>query len=255
MKLIIDTVQKTLDVIENECVVSYDLYSKCAFELISRQWLKVGWNEKYTYTFSWFGLPVIQLPEDMIRMQEVVYQIKPDVIIETGIAHGGSLIFYASMCKAMGKGRVVGVDIEIRPHNLNAIENHDLFPYITLIEGHSTAADVIEKVKSHIGHDEKVMVVLDSCHTREHVFRELAVYSRFVSKGSYIIATDGIMSDLYDVPRGKPEWVNDNPAQAVTDFLNKNQEFILLEPGFIFNESQLDKKVTHWPGAWLKRKE
>lgn len=255
MKLIIDTVQKTLEVIENERVVSYDLYSKYAFELISRQWLKVGWNEKYTYTFTWFGLPVIQLPEDMIRMQEAVYQIKPDVIIETGIAHGGSLIFYASLCKVMGKGRVIGVDIEIRPYNRNAIENHGLFPYITLIEGHATAADVIEKVKSQIGHDEKVMVVLDSCHTREHVYRELAVYSRFVSKGSYIIATDGIMGDLYDVPRGRPEWVNDNPVQAVINFLDQNQEFVLLEPGFIFNESQLDKKVTHWPGAWLKRKE
>lgn len=255
MKLMIDTVQKTLNVIENDRVVSYDLYSKYAFELISRQWLKVGWNEKYTYTFSWFGLPVIQLPEDMIRVQEAVYQIKPDVVIETGIAHGGSLIFYASLCKAMGKGRVVGVDIEIRPHNRNALENHGLCPYITLIEGHSTAPDVIGKVKSQIGHDEKVMVVLDSYHTREHVYRELAVYSKFVSKGSYIIATDGIMGDLYDVPRGRPEWVNDNPAQAVVDFLNKNQEFVLLEPGFIFNESQLDKKVTHWPGAWLKRKE
>lgn len=255
MKLILDTVQKTLDVIDNDRVVSYDLYSKRAFELISRQWLRVGWNEKYTYTFTWFGLPVIQLPEDMIRMQEAVYQIRPDVIIETGIAHGGSMIFYASLCKAMGKGRVIGVDIEIRPHNRNAIENHGLFPYITLIEGHSTAADVIEKVKSQIGHDEKVMVVLDSCHTREHVYRELAVYSGFVSKGSYIIATDGIMGDLYDVPRGRPEWVNDNPAQAVIDFLDQNQEFVLLEPGFIFNESQLDKKVTHWPGAWLTRKE
>jgi len=255
LKLIIDTDQKILDVIDNDSVVNYDLYSKPAFELISRQWLKVGWNEKYTYTFTWFGLPVIQLPEDMVRVQEAIYQIKPDVIIETGIAHGGSLIFYASLCKAMGKGRVVGVDIEIRPHNRNALENHGLFPYITLIEGHSTAADVVEKVKSQIDHDEKVMVVLDSCHTREHVYRELAVYSKFVSRGSYIITTDGIMGDLHDVPRGRPEWVNDNPAQAVNDFLSKNQEFVLLEPGFIFNESQLDKKVTHWPGAWLKRKE
>ena len=105
--------------------------------------MRVGWNQKYQYTFSWMGRPVIQLPEDMMRMQEVIYRLQPDLIVETGVAHGGSLIFYASLCKAIGKGRVVGIDIEIRPHNRMAIESHPLAGLITLIEGSSIAPEVV----------------------------------------------------------------------------------------------------------------
>src|SRR3982750_2247649 len=129
MKLIIDTDQHTLTQIDDGRTTELPLYSNEAFDALSAEWLRVGWNQKYTYTFTWMGRPIIQLPEDMVRMQEVIYQIKPDVIIETGIAHGGSLIFYASLCKALQKGRVIGIDIEIRPHNRAAIEQHHLSPY------------------------------------------------------------------------------------------------------------------------------
>src|SRR5688500_15604797 len=115
MKIEIDTKANTVR--SGDGAEPFSLYSKEAFELLSALWVKVGWNQKYTYTFSWLGRPIIQLPEDMIRLQEVIYRIRPTVIIETGVAHGGSLIFYASICKAIGRGRVVGVDIEIRPHN------------------------------------------------------------------------------------------------------------------------------------------
>src|SRR5437016_6246866 len=115
MKITIDTDNRILIKEENGSAVSLNLYSKQAFELISQQWLKVGWNQKYPYVFSWLGRPIIQAPEDIIRAQEVVYRIKPDVIVESGIAHGGSLIFYASLCKSIGKGRIIGVDLEIRP--------------------------------------------------------------------------------------------------------------------------------------------
>src|SRR5712671_6532094 len=115
MKLTIDTEKRTLTHDESGQPKPIDLYSKEAFEILSRHWLRVGWNQKYVYTFSWMGRPVIQLPEDMVRAQEVIYRIKPDVIIETGVAHGGSLIFYAGLCKAMGRGRVIGIDVEIRP--------------------------------------------------------------------------------------------------------------------------------------------
>ncbi|EPS50234.1 cephalosporin hydroxylase [Clostridium botulinum CFSAN002369] len=179
------------------------LYSKEAFEILSKEWVKVGWNEKYTYTFSWFGRPIIQMPEDMIRIQELIYKLKPDVIVETGVAHGGSLIYYASICRAIGKGRVVGVDIEIRPHNRNSIEEHELYPLITLIEGSSVEESTLEKVKNCINHGEKVLVILDSCHTRDHVYNELKMYSELVSKEFYIVVQDGIMEDLYDVPRGQ----------------------------------------------------
>src|SRR5690349_8892278 len=124
MKLTLDTDAKTLIVDEDGHSTTLDLYSKQAFEALSRQWVRVGWNQKYQYTFSWMGRPVIQLPEDMIRMQEAIHRLQPDVIIETGVAHGGSLVFYASLCKAMDKGRVVGIDIEIRAHNRTAIEAH-----------------------------------------------------------------------------------------------------------------------------------
>src|SRR4051794_18590250 len=122
------------------------LYSTEGFELLSELWLKVGWNQKHVYTFSWLGRPVIQLPDDLIRVQELIYRVRPDVIVETGVAHGGSLVFYASLCKVLERGRVVGIDIEIRPHNRAAVEAHPLANLITLIEGDSTDPVVAARV-------------------------------------------------------------------------------------------------------------
>ncbi|CAM3543803.1 Rhamnosyl O-methyltransferase [Bordetella sputigena] len=253
MKLLIDTDAKLLTITEGKETRSLDLYSKEAFEAISRQWVRVGWDQKYHYTFSWMGRPVIQLPEDMVRMQEVITQLQPDVIIETGVAHGGSLVFYASLCKAMGRGRIVGIDIEIRPHNRAAIEAHPLMPYITLVEGSSTAPETVQHVASLVKPGEKVLVILDSNHTYDHVLQELELYSGLVTPGSYIVATDGIMYDLADVPRGTPGWTTDNPTYAARDFAEKHPEFKVATPSWPFNESALDQNITHWPGAWLKR--
>jgi cephalosporin hydroxylase len=199
------------------------------------------------------GRPVIQNPEDMIRIQEVLYRVKPDVVVETGIAHGGSLIFYASLFKAMGQGRVIGVDIEIRPHNRKAIEAHELFPYLTLIEADSIDPKTGAKVRSLIKPGEKVMVVLDSCHTKDHVRAEMEMYHGLVSPGSYIVATDGIMRDVYDVPRGKPEWEWDHPAAAAAEFVTSHPEFVIEQPAWPFNESGLNQNITHWPGAWVRK--
>lgn len=253
MKLILDTDSQTLTIENLGQTKMYDLYSKAAFEAISREWVRVGWNQKYQYTFSWMGRPVIQLPEDMVRMQEVIFQVKPDVIIETGVAHGGSLIFYSSLCKAMDKGRVVGIDIEIRPKNRAAIEAHPLSDRITLVEGSSTAPEIVAQVKNLVKPGETVLVILDSNHSYAHVTDELQAYAGLVTPGSYIVATDGIMFDLADVPRGHPEWVTDNPTCAALDFAAMHPEFRVEQPGWPFNESELDKNVTHWPGAWLKR--
>src|SRR4030095_6492825 len=173
MKLTIDTTEGKLTSETATETRVLELYSKEAFELISQHWVKIGWNEKYPYTFSWLGRPIIQLPEDMIRMQEVIYRVRPDVIIETGVAHGGSLVYYASLCKAMGHGRVIGVDIEIRPHNRQAIEKHELFPLITLVEGSSTDPSVVRHVHSLMRPTETALVILDSNHTRQHVLTEL----------------------------------------------------------------------------------
>lgn len=253
MKLILDTDANTLTLEEAGQSRTLSLYSKEAFEAISRQWVRVGWNQKYQYTFSWMGRPVIQLPEDMIRMQEVIFQVKPDVIIETGVAHGGSLIFYSSLCKAMDKGRVIGIDIEIRPHNRAAIEAHPLHDRITLIEGSSTAPDIVAQVQALVKPHETVLVILDSNHTYAHVHDELVAYAGLVTPGSYIVATDGIMFDLADVPRGTPGWTTDNPTFAARDFAAKHPEFMIEQPAWPFNESALDQNITHWPGAWLKR--
>ena len=255
MKILIDTETKQLVQVRDGEEVALELFSKKAFEVLSKLWLKIGWNEKYPYAFSWMGRPIIQNPEDLLRVQEVIYRVKPDVIVETGIAHGGSLIFYASLFAAMRNGRVIGVDIEIRSHNRKAIEAHELFSRITMIEGNSIAPEVVEQVKSLVKANERVMVILDSCHTKQHVLSELEAYYDLITPGSYIVVTDGIMKDLHDVPRGEPEWAWDNPAAAAAEFAKNHREFVLDQPPWPFNESELSENVTHWPGAWLRRKE
>lgn len=254
MKIEIDTTAATVNVSGDEQGGQrYPLYSRDAFELLSKLWLKVGWNEKYPYTFSWLGRPIIQLPEDVMRIQEVIYRVKPDVIIETGVAHGGSLILYASLCKAMGRGRVVGIDIEIRKHNREAIEAHELSSFISLIEGSSVAPEVVAQASGRAKPGERVLVILDSNHTYAHVAAELEAYAPLVTADSYIVATDGSMESLSDVPRGHPDWVTDNPAAAARDFAARHREFVLEQPAWPFNESALRENITHWPSAWLRR--
>lgn len=253
MKLTLDYDKGTLVLEDKDGSRTVPAYSREAFEILSREWVRIGWNEKYPYTFSWFGRPVIQLPEDMIRVQEVIYRLKPDVIIETGVAHGGSLVFYASLCKAMEHGRIVGVDIEIRPHNRQAIEAHPLKPYITLIEGSSVDPAIVDQVKAQVRPGERVLILLDSNHTYAHVLGELRAYAPMVSVDSYIVATDGVMIDAAQTPRGKPEWARDNPTRAAQDFAAENPAFVVEQPAWPFNESQLAQNITHWPGAWLRR--
>jgi cephalosporin hydroxylase len=253
MKITIDTEAKTLNSSSGGTEHQHPLYSKAAFEILSDLWVKVGWNEKYSYTFSWMGRPIIQLPEDMIRTQELIYATRPDVIVETGVAHGGSLIYYASLCTAMGHGRVIGVDITIHPHNRQAIEKHEMSGLITLVEGDSVSPEVVSRVRSQIAPGEKVLVILDSCHTRDHVLKELEAYHSLVNHGSYIVATDGIMKDVFDVPRGNPEWKSDNPVTAAQEFLKGHPDFALQPPEWPFNESKLSANITHWPCAFLKR--
>ena len=225
-----------------------------AFEVLSDLWVRSGWEAKYLYTFTWFGRPIIQLPDDLVRVQEVLYSQKPDVVIETGVAHGGSLIYYASIFEAMHRGRVIGVDIEIRPHNRKAIEGHDLFARIDLVEGDSTAPDIVQQVRDLVKPNERVLVFLDSNHAKAHVLAELELYAPFVSVGSYIVATDGIMKDVAGAPRTQPDWVTNNPYEAAREFLASHPEFVHEQPPWPFDESLgLKANVTQWPGAWLKR--
>jgi cephalosporin hydroxylase len=251
MRIVIDTTEQALFAADGKRL---DLYGKEAFELISELWLKTSWNQKYSYTFTWLGRPIIQHPEDLVRLQEAIFTLRPDVVIETGVAHGGSLIFYASLLKAMGSdGRVIGIDVDIRPRNREAIESHPLASYISLLEGDSAAPEIVNRARELVRPGDKVLVILDSSHSRAHVAKELEAYAPLVSPGSYIVATDGIMGLVHDTPRGKPEWMSDNPTQAAKDFAARHPAFVLDEPKWRFNESGLDRTITAWPGAWLKR--
>jgi cephalosporin hydroxylase len=224
-----------------------------AFEAVSAAWLRCGWDVKYVYGFSWMGRPVIQLPEDMIRIQEVIWRLRPDVIVETGVAHGGSLVFYASLFAAMGHGRAIGIDVEIRPHNRTAIEAHPLASYISLIEGSSIDPATVAAVHAALAPDERALVILDANHTSAHVEAELELYSPLVPPGGYIVACDGIMAMVAGAPRTAPDWAWNNPLRAVDAFLARHAEFVPEEPAFPFNEGKVRQRVTYWPKAFLRR--
>ncbi len=253
MKIVIDTGARTLTQVVDGAETRHPLFSKEAFEALSREWVRVGWSLKYYHNFSWFGLPILQLPEDLVRLQEVIYQVRPDVIIETGIFRGGSLLFHASLCEALGNGRVIGIDLEIATADRARIKQHALAPRITLFEGDSTSASIVDAVGKLIAPGESVLVILDSGHTKAHVGRELECYARYVTTGSYIVATDGVMRDLTDVPGGMPEWSGDNPLAAATEFAARHPEFRQEQPAWAFHDGPLTENVTYWPGAWLKR--
>ena len=252
----ITTIDDEKDVVivrDGDREVCFSLSSAEGFQAASRAWIRAGWDAKYVYSFAWMGRPIIQLPEDMIRLQEVIWNLQPDVLIETGIAHGGSLIFYASLFEAIGKGRVIGIDIEIRPKNREAIESHPMKKRIELLEGSSTAPDIVDKVRSSLKPGDSVLVVLDSDHTRDHVLEELRAYGPLVNVGSYIVATDGVMEQVKGGPRTGDDWDWNNPKAAAHAFVAEDERFVLDEPDFPFNEGVVTQRVTYWPDAFIKR--
>lgn len=249
----IDTVTQTLTQETSSAETTVGLFTKEAFEALSLAWVRVGWSLQYYHTFTWFGLPVLQLPEDLVRLQEVIYALRPAAIVETGVYQGGSLLFHASLLAAMGDGKVIGIDREIVTRTREAISSHPLASRISLLEGDSTDSAVVAQVKDLVGSAGPVLVILDSGHTREHVARELECYAPLVTKGSYIVATDGIMKDLSDVPRAIPEWRTDNPFEAANAFAARHPEFRQQQPPWLAHESVLTENVTYWPGAWLQR--
>jgi cephalosporin hydroxylase len=225
-----------------------------AFQLMADLWLRAGWDAKYVYGFTWLGRPVIQQPDDLMTLQEAIHAVQPDVLVEIGVAHGGSLIFYASLFRLLGKGRVIGVDIEIRPPNRAAIEAHALYPLITLIEGDSISSQTIERIRKEIRPQDKVMVLLDGLHTRAQVLAELRAYGPLVSPGSYIVAMDGIMARVAGAVRSGADWREDNPQAAVGEFLATDERFELAPPAPPFNEGSPGVRPTYSPNGWLRRK-
>ncbi|MGR3174503.1 MAG: cephalosporin hydroxylase family protein [Candidatus Scalindua sp.] len=202
----------------------------------------------YSYNFSWMGRPIIQYPQDMIAMQEIIWEVKPDLIIETGIAHGGSLIYYASLLEFIGNGEALGIDIDIREHNRKVIENHPMYKRITMIEGSSVSENIITRVKNITKNKKRILVILDSNHTHAHVLEELKLYSKFVTKNSYLVVFDTIIEDLPensfpDRPWGK----GNNPKTALWEFLKSTDEFIIDKD--IVNKLL----ITVAPDGYLKR--
>jgi len=199
---------------------------------LSIDWMNAANNEKYSYHFEWLGLPIIQYPQDMVAMQEIIWNVKPDLIIETGIARGGSLIYYASLMELLETtntsigGRIIGIDNDIRTHNRSAIESHPLFRRIDLIEGSSINSSTKDRVSEQIGEAKNILVVLDSFHTHKHVLLEMEMYQSFVSDNSYLVVFDTIIEFMReDLFQDRPWGIGDNPMTAVYKFLETNKDF------------------------------
>jgi cephalosporin hydroxylase len=225
---------------------SVELYSEEGIDLISSLWVKLYAYYKYTHDITWMGVPIIQFPEDIVMMQELIWKIRPDVIVECGLAHGGSALFYASLLELIGKGFVIGIDVEIRQYNRIAIQNHPMSHRIRMIEGSSISGETISMVKDMVKGAAKVMVVLDSNHSREHVAKELDLYKDYVTPGSYMVAMDGAQAYVWDIPSGKSEWRYNNPLIAIGEFIQSNKNFTIDEK---FNRL----RVTSNPNGFLRK--
>jgi len=203
---------------------------------------------QYTYNFSWMGRPIIQFPQDILGMQELIWQVKPQLIIETGIAHGGSLIFYASMLELIGgEGVVLGIDIDIRAHNRVEIERHPMSKRIKMLEGSSVSEEIVAQVKGIAFGQSPVMVMLDSNHTHEHVYQELQAYAPLVTKDSYLVVFDTLIEDMPDeIFSNRPWGKGNNPKTAVWEFLKTNDRFVV--------DKEIENKllITVAPDGYLK---
>lgn len=227
-----------------------DVFSQEGLEMVSSLWVKLYAQYKLTHNCTWMGVPIIQFPEDIMMMEELIWKVRPDVIVECGFAHGGSALFYGSLMELMGKGIVVGVDVEIRPYNRIAVQNHPMSHRVRMVEGSSVEAATIEQVKSFIRPGDKVVVLLDSNHSKEHVAREIELYREMVSPGSYLVVMDGAQAFVWDMPDGKPEWKDDNPLAAIEDFMATPTG----QAEFEIDEHFTRLFVTSNPKAYLRRK-
>ena len=217
---------------------------------LTREWFVAATRHEYSYHFTWMGRPIIQFPQDIVATQEIIWRVRPDLIVETGIARGGSLIFSASMLELLGgDGIVVGVDVDIREHNRVEIERHPMAKRIRMIEGSSVDESVVREVSRHAEGRRVVLVMLDSNHTHAHVLRELELYSPLVTPGSYLIVYDTVVENMpEDMYPDRPWGRGDNPQTAVREFLARDDRFEV--------DQQVDDKllITVAPGGYLRRK-
>lgn len=217
-------------------------------QALSRIWVREIARHKYAYNYTWMGRPIIQFPQDAMAIQELIWAIKPDLIVETGIAHGGSLIFSASMLELIGgDGLVLGLDIDIRQHNREEIEKHPMAKRIKMIQGSSIDEGVAAQVHEIAKGRQRVLVILDSNHTHEHVLAELRLYSPLVTKDSYLVVFDTLVEDMPDdMINDRPWGKGNNPKTAVWQFLKENNRFVI--------DKDLESKllITAAPDGFLK---
>lgn len=211
------------------------------------QWTRTAWENKMDYEVTWLGIPIIQNPYDIVLMQELIFNLKPDIIIETGIAHGGSIIYYSSLLELLGNnGKVIGIDIDIRPHNRKLLNKHPLIKNITMLEGSSIDSKIISQVKKIISKNDKVLVILDSDHRKPHVIAELEAFKNIVTKGSYIVVFDTFMPYLQDLQNAAKDFKSNSAMDAVKKFLKKNNNYLA-------DKTYEKFYVTSCPNGFLKR--
>jgi cephalosporin hydroxylase len=234
---------------KKECEANIELQGKNAsLKKATTEFLKESIDSRYSYNFKWMGRPIIQYPQDIVIMQELIWDIKPDLIIETGIAHGGSLIFYASILELIGKGEILGIDIDIREHNKKEITAHPMAKRIKMIQGSAIDPAIVTQVREHAKGKKTVMVLFDSNHTHDHVLEELKAYADLTTVGSYCVVFDTVVEDL---PKGvydnRPWDVGSNPKTAVFEFLKTNSDFVI--------DKSIDNKIliSVAPDGYLKR--
>jgi cephalosporin hydroxylase len=219
-----------------------------ALKKLTQKWFNASSRYRYSYHFKWMGSPVIQFPQDILAMQEIIWKIQPQLIVETGIAHGGSLIFYASMLELLGgNGMALGIDIDIRAHNRVEIEKHPMFKRIKMLEGSSIDKRIVSQVYDFSKNKSPVLVVLDSMHTHAHVLEELKAYSPLVTKDSYLVVFDTVVEDMPDDLFGDRPWgKGDNPKTALWEFLKTNDRFEV--------DEEIENKllITVAPNGYLK---
>ena len=215
---------------------------------LANEWIEKSMTENYVYNFDWLGRPIIQFPEDIVGVQELIWKTKPDTIIETGVAHGGSLIFHASMMEMMRlPGKVLGIDIDIRSHNKKALDEHLMRDRIKMIQGSSIDEDIFSEVRGIVDKYQKPLVVLDSNHTHDHVKQELELYADFVRKDSYLLVFDTVIEFMDEELSSKRPWGHgNNPYTAVQDFLKSNNRFV------VDQEIENKLQISVAPGGYLK---
>jgi len=226
---------------------TFDLYTPEGARAVAALWVKLAAQFRIMYEPTWLGVPIIQVPSDIVLMQELLWRVRPDWVIECGVAHGGSAILYASICELLGKGKVLGVDVEIRKYNRAAIEAHPLAHRIELLEGSSIDPNLLSRIRRRVSGASSVLVVLDSNHSHAHVLAEMALYHDLVTPGGYMVVMDGAQADVWDVPRGKPEWKSDHPIEAI-------ERFLAAHPEFEDDSHYTRMHITSCPHGFLRKK-